>query len=68
MIPRVSKNWGSVDEECEVCKEDWRLKEQIREDILEQMVADKVENWDMKNLSELGEMDNEDEETPSIYK
>ena len=44
------------------------MKEQIREDILEQMVADKVENWDMKNLSELGEMDNEDEETPSIYK
>ena len=44
------------------------VKEQIREDILEQMVADKVESWHRKNLSELGEVDNEDEETPSIYK
>ena len=38
------------------------VKEQIKEDILEQMVADKVESWHMKNLSEFGEEDNEDEE------
>ena len=30
------------------------VKEQIREDILEQMVADKVESWHMKNLSGFG--------------
>ena len=43
------------------------VKEQIKEEILEQMVADKVESWHMKNLSEFGEED-EDEETPSFYK
>ena len=44
------------------------VKEQIKEDILEQMVADKVESWHMKNLSEFGKDDNKDEETPSFYK